>query len=234
MGKKNKDIEILMVDEPEEMEYNYGYKTSKEKRRFIDRIKRACRTSMEYKDYIAFLRDNIGMDACAFFNNINKETNRRIRIEVHHAPLTLEDIVRTVINKYEGEGIPLNDLMIADEVMHCHYGNMVGLIPLSKTMHEVIHNSDKLVIPAYLIYGDYKKFLEEYGEYADDCIEKVEEMIEITKELKRESYDFLEKKYTYLQVDGFTIPSKIDMPEKEKKEMLESMSVDEQLEGFCA
>lgn len=219
MAKKDKNIELVTIDEPEEMDYNYGYKTGTDKRRLLNRIKRICRTSMEYKDYIAFLRENVGMDACAFFNNINKERNRKIRIEVHHAPLCLEDIVKTVLNKYEGEGIPINDLMISEEVMKCHYGNMVGLIPLSKTLHEVIHKSDKLVIPAYMIYGDYKKFLKEYGEYADDCLEKVEQMIEVTKQLKRESYDFLEKKYTYLEVDGFTMPAKIDISEDEKKEI---------------
>lgn len=209
MSKKS-NIEVIDIDEPEEMSYQYGYKTGTEKRKLINRIKKICRTSMEYKDYIAFLRDNVGMDACAFFNNISKETNKKIRIEVHHAPLCLEDIVKTVLNKYEGEGIPINDLMIAEEVMKNHYQNLVGLIPLSKTLHEVVHNSDKLIIPAYMIYGDYKKFIEEYGEYADDCIEKIEQMIEVTKELKRNSFDCLESKFTYLNVDGFTIPAKIE------------------------
>lgn len=217
MGKKSNNIEILDIDEPEEMSYQYGYKTGTEKRKLINRIKKICRSSMEYKDYIAFLRDNVGMDACAFFNNISKERNKKIRIEVHHAPLCLEDIVKTVLNKYEGEGIPINDLMIAEEVMKNHYQNLVGLIPLSKTLHEVVHNSDKLVIPAYMIYGDYKKFLEEYGEYADDCIEKIEQMIEVTKELKKDSFDCLENKFTYLNVDGFTIPTRIEDSDNSKE-----------------
>ena len=215
----NKDIiDIVVVDEPEEMLYNAGYKNSKDKDRLIKRIERYVRSSMEYKDYIAFLRENMNMDACAFFNNISKEGGKRIRIEVHHAPLTLYDIVSTVLTKYEAEGMPLNDLMIADEVMKLHYENMVGLIPLSKTIHEVIHKSptEKIVLPAYMIYGNFKEFLEKYGEYAEDCEHKIEHMIEVTKQLKKESFDVLERKYTYLEVDGFTMPAKIDLEKNDK------------------
>lgn len=216
-------IDVVMVDEPEEMVYQNGYKNSKDKDRLIKRIERYVRGSMEYKDYIAFLRENMNMDACAFFNNISKEGGKRIRIEVHHAPLCLYDIVAIVLKKYEEEGIPLNDLMIADEVMKLHYENMVGLIPLSKTIHEVIHKSktEKIVIPAYMIYGDYKKFLEEYGDYTEDYEQKVLDMIEVTKQLKKESFSALEKKYTYLEVDGFTMPTKIELEKEEKQEDLQ-------------
>lgn len=213
------------------MKYDYGYKTAADKRRFINRIKRSCRASMEYKDYIGFLRDNIGMDACAFFNNIHKEKGRKIRIEVHHAPLCLEDIVKTVLKKYEDNGMPINDLMICREVMQLHYGNMVGLIPLSKTLHEVIHNSDKLVIPTYLIYGNYKKFLEEYN-VEDYILEKVENAINMTKEIKRSSFDFLEKHYTYLEVDGFSIPQRI--ADEKKSEKKNDKMLDENVEIVVA
>ena len=56
----------------------------------------------------------------------------------------------------------------ADEVMECHYLNRVGLIPLSKTIHEMVHKSDKIFIPLHLVYGRYKEFFDVYGEYMSD------------------------------------------------------------------
>lgn len=207
---KNDNIEVVVIDEPEDMNYEYGYKNSREKKRFISRCERYIRSSNEYKDYIAFLREHIGMDACAFFNNISKENGKKVRIEVHHEPLRLFDLVSIVIEKFDQEGYPLNDLMISEEVMKIHYQNMVGLIPLSKTLHEVVHNSDKLVIPAYMIFGDYNKFVELYGDYMDEYqLGKIEKMIEVTKSLKKDNFKCLDEKITYIQVDGFTMPAKL-------------------------
>ena len=85
----------------------------------------------------------------------------------------------------------------------------------------IVHgdNAEKLVIPAYMIFGDYKQFIEEYQDYMDDYdFTKVEEMIKKTKELKEDSYEILEKKYDYLKVDGFEIPQKIEKEGEVKKE----------------
>lgn len=225
---KNDLIDIVVVKEIEDMEYHVKIESDRDKTKLIKRIERQIRSSQEYRDYIAFLRDNVGMDACAFFNNINKDSSKSIRIEIHHEPLTLYDYVRVVLEKYIKEGLPINDMMIAEETMELHYKNQVGLIPLSKTLHLIIHgdNSEKLVIPAYMIFGDYSKFIEDYGDYLDEddlIYTKIEKMIERTKEIKKNSFEFLEKKYEYLQVDGFEIPQKID----ENGEMIEENKEDE-------
>ena len=225
---KNDLIDIVVVKEIEDMEYHVKIESDRDKTKLIKRIERQIRSSQEYRDYIVFLRDNVGMDACAFFNNINKDSSKLIRIEIHHEPLTLYDYVRVVLEKYIKEGLPINDMMIGEEAMELHYKNQVGLIPLSKTLHLIIHgdNSEKLVIPAYMIFGDYSKFIEDYGDYLDEddvIYTKIEKMIERTKEIKKNSFEFLEKKYEYLQVDGFEIPQKID----ENGEMIEENKEDE-------
>ena len=222
VDKENDNIEVMVIDNPGEYEYQENYETDTEKEAIVKQAEALCRASMEYSDYIAYLRSNVGMDACAFFNNINKDTAKSIRIEVHHTPYTLFDIVKVVVNKYIKEGLPLNDLMIAEEAMKLHYSNRVGLIPLSKTLHLMVHgdNAEKIVIPAYMIFGNYRKFIEEYGDYMDEYdFEKVDKMIERTKELKSNSYDFLEKRYDYLNVDGFSIPKKIEDEEANNIEL---------------
>ena len=118
----------------------------------------------------------MGLDSCTFFPGITSTgKHNRIRIEMHHEPLTLYDIVETVVNKYEEEGLPLNDLLIADEVMEKHFSNEVGLVPLSVTAHELVHNSTKLFLPLTVVYGNYSTFLDEYGPYIPDSVyEKIE------------------------------------------------------------
>lgn len=213
-------IEVLVLDKPQDMEYQLTISNEREKTKIVKRIERYIRGSNEYKDYIAFLRENVGMDACAFFNNINKDTSRSLRIEVHHTPYTLFDLTKIVVNKYIEEGLPLNELLIAEEVMKNHYSNMVGLIPLSKTLHQMVHgdNSEKIVIPAYMIFGNYKKFIEEYGQYMDDGdFKKIELLIQRTKEIKESDYNFLEQHYDYIEVDGFKLPERINDTEESEE-----------------
>ena len=122
-------------------------------------------------------------------------------------------ITKIIVNKYMEEGLPLNELLMAEEVMKVHYSNMVGLIPLSKTLHLMVHgeNAEKVVIPAYMIFGNYKKFIEEYGDYMnDEDFKKIERLIQRTKEIKESDYKFLEQHYDYIEVDGFKIPERIE------------------------
>lgn len=223
--QKNDNIEVVVMKDVPEMEYSVSVNTDNEKHRLITRIERIVRSSGEYRDYIAFLRQNIGMDACAFFNNVSKQTNRKIKIEVHHAPLTLYDIVKIVLEKYIQTGEVLDDLMIAEEVVKIHYNNQVGLIPLSKTLHEVVHNSEKLTLPMYMIFGNYTKFLREYEEYweNDKAIRtKIELMVKRTKELNSGSFDVLKERFTYIKVDGFELPVKIEDENEVQEEVKKS------------
>ena len=78
-------IDVLVIDKPQDMEYQLTISNEREKTKIVKRMERIIRGSTEYKDYIAFLRENVGMDACAFFNNINKDTSRSLRIEIHQS-----------------------------------------------------------------------------------------------------------------------------------------------------
>ena len=207
------NIKINTYALPENMEYSVTLNTDKDKVKFIKRIESILRSSMEYRDYISFLKDHINMTHCAFFNNIENAQGNKVRIEIHHEPLTLFDIVHIVLNRHLEEGIPINDLFIADEVMLLHYKNQVGLIPLSKSIHQIIHHGNDLVIPLNLVYGEYKTFIDEYSDYIDrEIIEKLELKIAETKTINSEKMvEKLTPKYLYVEVDGFTLPKKIDI-----------------------
>ena len=218
MGKeKSEFVKNLKLTKPSNMEYYVPLSNDKEKHKFITRIEKIVRSSMEYRDYINFLKEHIGLDSCVFFQNVGGSNAKksRISIELHHEPFTLYDIVATVLTKYQDEGLPLNDLNIADEVMELHYANKVGLVPLSKTVHKVIHNSTKLLVPLTMVYGQYSQFLDEYEAYVDDHLyDKLEKKMDMTKNLTPESFDAIKKEFTYLEVDGFDEVEKMDILQK--------------------
>lgn len=206
---------------PEDMTYTIQLNSIKDKDKFIKRIERIIRSSMEYRDYINYLKEYVNMAQCAFFNNVENGQGNRVRIEIHHEPLTLYDIVKVVVNKYIQEAIPLNDLYIADEVMNIHYSNQVGLIPLSKSVHQIIHNSDDIIIPLHMVYGDYRHFLEEYNDYlsideTDTLIlDKIESKINDSRAFNNEMVNKLTPKYVYVKVDGYSLPKKVQVKDSD-------------------
>lgn len=209
-------IRIEKFEKPMDMEYSVQLNTDKEKEKFIKRCEQLIRSSLEYRDYIAYLKENVNMSKCAFFQNVENGQGARVRIEIHHEPLTLFDIVSVVLNKYLEEGIPINDLYIADEVMDLHYRNMVGLIPLSKSLHQIVHNSNEILIPLNLVFGNYRDFIHEYEDYLDEnIINKIERKINETKGFNQAMVEKLSPKFTYINVDGFELPKRMSIEKVE-------------------
>ena len=216
MAKKDSEfIRNLKLSSPESMDYYVPLNNAKDRHKFISRVEKIIRSSKEYRDYIQFLKEHVGLDRCIFFQNITNggENKRsRISIEIHHEPFTLYDIVNVVLTKYQDEGLPINDLLIADEVLELHYANQVGLVPLSKTMHQMVHNSTKLIVPLNMCYGSYSEFLEKYEPYIDEELyEKLERKMNETAALTPESFEAIKKQFTYLDVDGVDELDKMEL-----------------------
>lgn len=141
---------------------DYDVFDDKDFRKYINDVKKSIRNSLEYREYIQYLRKYMNLNECSFFENVNNMDTSKIKIEIHHSPYTLEDIATTVFNKrvFYGETIDVED--VAKEVMYIHYFLMVGLIPLSQTVHELVHNQH-VFIPTNKVVGNYKEFEETYG-----------------------------------------------------------------------
>ena len=140
----------VTIDELPERE-TYTFRTPKERVKFIKQVEATCRKSMEYKEYMRFLKRNTDLRRCTILKGLNTEGGKKYTIEIQHEPFTLFDIVETVLNKREMEGQKIDPLDIADEVMALHYDVKVGLIHLSTTMHQLVHD-DKSFIPLQYIY----------------------------------------------------------------------------------
>lgn len=200
----------LNIPKVSKVRMEYVVMSDKDKIKLIKDVERLVRKSLEYKQYIRFLRDEINMSECTFFENINnKNGNSGISIEIHHEPIDLFSIVNVVIDKWIDLDMDLNPILIAEEVMRLHYKNQVGLVPLSVTVHQLVHDG-KIFIPLQNVYGDYLSFIEEYGPYVSDNISNVlQTKLRMSKEIENPDTSILEKKYVYLDVDGFTLPQLI-------------------------
>ena len=179
----------------------------------IKKIEAIVRGSMEYKDYIKYLREYAGLHKCYFFKDISKENNRKVSIEIHHEPFTLFDITKIVLEKWLYNEMEINHFLIAEEVMRLHYKNMVGLIPLTKTTHDLVHLG-KLFVPVQDVYGKgFIDFVLEYDDFIDQDLRKIlNEKIDISREIATEqNLSLLERKYIYVEVDGVSMPALEDL-----------------------
>ena len=83
-------------------------------------------------------------------------------MEFHHYPFTLYDIVTIVMNSHVINKTPFTSFSIAKEVMQLHYRNIIGLVPLTKTTHELAHEGE-IFLSTKQVFGNYKQFISEYG-----------------------------------------------------------------------
>lgn len=202
---------VLNIPKVPKVQMEYVVMSDKDKIKLIKDIERIVRRSIEYKQYIKFLREEINMSECSFFENVNnKNANSGISIEIHHEPIDLFTIVNTVVDKWIDLDMDLNPLLIAEEVMGLHYKNQVGLVPLSLTVHQLVHDG-KIFIPLQNVYGNYLSFVEEYGAYLSDNTQNIlQTKLRMSKEIANPDVSILEKKFVYLDVDGFTLPQIIE------------------------
>jgi hypothetical protein len=144
-------------------------------------LKRMCRNSFEYKEYIRHFKEVLKYTRCKVFNIDITEVP--VSLEIHHTPFSLETIVVAVTAKmFEERGVPLDPKDIAEEVMRLHYDGKIGLIPLTSTIHEAVH-SNAVHIKSSDIYGNYQAFFEEYEEYlSEDAIQHYNNVISLTDE----------------------------------------------------
>lgn len=144
--------------------------------RFIKKCEAMIRGSQAYSSYIGNLRNEKQLHSCAIKGNI---TDEDVNIEFHHYPFTLYDIVYTVIMQYIMENVPFNSFSITNEVLELHSLNIIGLVPLSITEHQLVHDGVRQ-LSIKSVFGDVNKFVAKYNPYMDDnTIEKYNTLIKI-------------------------------------------------------
>ena len=188
------------LSDVKEFHYQFmDYDDEKELTKYIKYLEKIIRKSIEYRNYITYLKEEENLTSCKFLRNIDISDTKKVGLEFHHYPFTLYDITNIVLNKMTNDySNKVNSFDVAKEVMLLHYRNKVGLIPLTTTVHELAH-SGEIFINLNLVYGNYEQFIEEYHDYIDsdlmDNFNLLKNLSQSNNSDKNNKF-ILEKKYT--------------------------------------
>lgn len=201
----NNETNLIKLNQIEECDYEvYNLFDDKDFKKFIDDVEKEVRSSFEYKQMIKYIRDYMDMKECAFLEDVEIDGSFKIKIEQHHYPFTLYDISLIVFNKrlYYKESLELED--VAKEVMILHYKLMVGLIPLSETVHQLVHNK-YIFIPIDKVLGRYNLFVDAYKDFMLpehlDILKRIEDYSISQFEHSNINNNILQQSKTYLETD---------------------------------
>ena len=218
----------------ESMDYfdgeQYDIYDQKDYARFIKDAETACRNSFEYRQLIYYLKNSEGMNVCSFLGNVTNIDSNKVKIEIHHSPCTLFDIVSAVIKRrlHDKESIDIFD--ITKEVVLLHYLGYVGLIPVSESIHQLIHNQ-YIFVPTSIVRGNWRKFIELYYDYiSPEVLDAVDAAEEMTKEwqedmtnmnnLVNQQMQILNLHTTYINYKNIDRVSKIETSRDEIKDKI--------------
>jgi len=133
--------------------------------RFVNNVKQSIRSSIEYKLFVSTCKTDLGLNNCSFLGNVVGED--RVEIELHHSPLTLHETVEIVADSMLARGKGITTMRVAHEVMAAHFAGLVGVVPLSETVHELVH-AGKVSVHVGQVYGRVGDFLRVYEAGVDE------------------------------------------------------------------
>ena len=187
----------------------YDVYDDKDFNKYITALEMTVRMSFEYRQLINYLRNSEGMDECAFLSNVSNRDNTKVKIEIHHSPLTLYDICMAVYKKRQNNKEPIGINDVAEEVMWLHYMGWVGLIPLSKSVHEMVHNQ-YLAVPTDVVRGNYQAFINAYYNFiSPDVLDAVDALEQWTKDYNGKQMEVFNNHRIYVNANGsYALPQK--------------------------
>lgn len=134
-------------------------------------MEKEIRSSYEYNNYIHYLKEELDLTKCPLLPGLDC-SNGAASLEFHHYPLNLYEITE-IVGKQMLSSLGSDDSLscfdISEQVMKEHYLGNIGLIPMTKTLHEMAHNNT-IVVPISKVNGNYKKFVEKYSSSIDNDI----------------------------------------------------------------
>lgn len=175
----NKEEKLQLNLSVSQFDIKTSYLTDKEDidDKFIKYIEREIRNSFEYKNYIQYLKEELDLTKCSLLPNIDIKTTP-VSLEFHHFPFTLYDITKIIASAMLEESVDksVSCFDIAEQVVLEHYKGIIGLVPLTETMHQMAH-SGSIIIPFDKINGGYNLFIKKYIKHIDPAqVEKIQGM----------------------------------------------------------
>ena len=164
---------IIRIDEIPDPGFDMKYFDFDEKE--IKRVETEIRRSFEYRGLIQFIKQNLNINHCSFYEDYSMKNG--LTIEIHHSPYTLYDITEAVMAKSMKNKGFWETFRIVEEVNMLHYQFKIGLTPLNPTAHKLVH-AGQLAVHPKIVIGFWKEFYGEYQAYLGDAAcKKYEDMI---------------------------------------------------------
>lgn len=169
-GDASKFVEVEGWEEDtlmlyKDMEY---FENLKDYIRFVKDCESEVRTSPDYKVFISFVKNKLGINFCQVSSNIY---DTDATIEMHHGPIfTLFDYCSIILNHFLKTGRKIDSVRIADCVLDEHFDLCVQVVMLAVTNHEAAHNRD-LFLHVNQGVGNLTQFIDKYA-YAFEDIHK--------------------------------------------------------------
>lgn len=131
---------------------------------FIKSCERMIRSSKRYKNYISYLKNEVGLHNCQVFSNVTDLDGGKSCIEMHHGPIfTLYDYCSIVLEWYRLKNKKITTFKIVDTVLAEHEANNIQVVMLSKTAHQEVHNRN-IFLNYKQGFGNLPAFLRKYKE----------------------------------------------------------------------
>lgn len=190
----------------------YDYDDAKVLDKYIKSVERTVRGSVEYRRYIRYLKEEIDLTRCIFFDKIDVDDIKGIKIEMHHYPYTLYDISYIVTSDLTEEfkyQVPV--LRVAEQVMKLHFENLVGIVPLTVTAHEAAHTGSVFISLEH-VFGDIFTFSKKYSQHINrDMLDKLDILATLSESPEldpRTQNNILKKKFQYIldEDTSFALP----------------------------
>ena len=143
----------------------------------IKEVEKSVRTSKRYTEYVKYLKETVGLTSCAVLPNMSSSGNSGISVEFHHYPFTLYDIVKLVIINNMINRNSFSTFTITKEVIGLHLNNLVGMVPLTTTIHQ-LYDVDGFSISKDMFFGDVHSFIELYKmSFSKEMVTKYNKLI---------------------------------------------------------
>lgn len=134
-------------------------------KRFLENAISAFRKTGTYKHYKAYLMDEIGMDRCQFHSALKSsqdKSEKMVTLEMHHTILTIFDIALIITEHIINTVGYITTFDLIYLLKYVHKENKVAVVMLSKTSHQLYHNTSEFYIHPSMVFGRWWEFLDEF------------------------------------------------------------------------
>lgn len=146
------------------------FTSDKELITFIRNVEKLVRSSIEYKYWLSYIKETLGQNECA----LTKEKLSECHLEVHHHPISLFTVCKSVINDLISKEQSFSTFDISTNIIELHYQNKIGYILLLSDLHKKYHDGFQR-LPIEFVHGDFKYLMNNYT-IDDDELTRIYEL----------------------------------------------------------